>query len=144
VKIGVVLLFIVVAASAHAECIGQRSQTMRGWKSIAAWTLPGDTFGIAYLCSPQNPNRKIVVERFTSRFAPDVRYVSDVTLPKLNIGEMLIEGADCTHDGVADAFVIPFGNFTKKAVHVQHAWRVEVPTGRILTVEAKSVRCVGR
>ena len=135
------VLVLLFATTARAECIGRPSETMRGWKSIAAWTLPGDTFGVAYLCTPQNQNRKIVVQRYTSRFAPDVRYVSDITLPKLNLGEMLIANADCTRDGAADAFVVPFGNFTKNAVHVQHAWRIEVPSGRITTIEAKSVRC---
>ena len=135
------IVLLLFATTVRAECIGRPSETMRGWKSIAAWTLPGDTFGVAYLCSPQTPSRKIVVQRYTSRFAPDVRYVSDITLPKLNLGEMLIANADCTRDGASDAFVVPFGNFTKGGVRVQHAWRVELPTGRITTIEAKSVRC---
>lgn len=134
------LVVMLVASGAMADCIGHPSDTLKGWKSISKWTLPGDVFGVAYVCSGEN--RKIVVERFTSRTGSDVNYVSDVPLPKLSRGELLIAGCRCTRDGTADPYIVPFGMFAKNGVaHVRHAWRVEMPVGRILPVDAGSVHC---
>ncbi len=132
---------MLVASCAMADCIGHPSDTLKGWKAISKWTLPGDVFGVAYVCSGEN--RKIVVERFTSRTGSDVNYVSDVALPKLSRGELLIGGGRCTRDGTADPYLVPFGMYARNgAWHVRHAWRVELPTGRILPVNPGSVHCL--
>ena len=132
-----------VAVVAKADCVGRPSLTLRGWKMISAWTLPGDLYGVTYACS--DANRKLIVERFASRTTPDVRYVSDIEMPKLPRGEILIGGGDCTLGGAQDPYLIPFGMYTAKGVpRVKHAWRVELPNGTIRAVDASSVRCPAR
>lgn len=131
---------LLLAASAHADCIGEPSRTMKSWKSLSGWTLPGDMFAVGYLCSSEH--RKIVVERYMSRMAPEVHYVSDIDVPALARGEILLERAECTRDNKPDAYLVPFGKYAKNGVaRVRHAWRVEVPSGRIVPVDVKTMRC---
>lgn len=133
----VVLLF---AGSVHADCIGLPARTLNGWKSMSGWTLPGDMFAVSYVCSGEK--RKIVVERFMSRMAPEVHYVSDIDVPPLVTGEILLERAQCTREDKLDGYLVPFGNFAKSGVaRVRHAWRIEIPSGRILPVDVSTVRC---
>ena len=128
---------------AAAICIGRPSPTLRGWKEISNRTLPGDQFAVAYVCS--GADRRIVVERFANRFSPEARYVADATLPKLVPGEVLLEGKQCTLDGKADPYIVPFGAYTKTGASlVRHAWRVELPSASIVSVNALSVKCEAR
>ena len=81
-----------------------------------------------------------LVERNASG-VPSWRWVSDLNV-KLQKGEDLIEGAECTRNGEDDAVLVPFGMITKDGVvRVLHAWRIVLPSGRILHVKTGTVKC---
>jgi len=142
------LLIAIAALPAYAasDCgLAHPFEVLEGWNEIAGWTLPGadgHEYAASYAC--QGSNRKIVVLQLVERNAsgvPSWRWVSDMNV-KLQKGEDLIEGAVCTRNGEDDALLVPFGMITKDGVvRILHAWRIELPSGRILPVKTASVKC---
>ena len=142
------LLIAIAALPAYAasDCgLAHPFDVLEGWNELAGWTLPdadGHEYAASYAC--QGSNRKIVVLQLVERNAsgvPSWRWVSDMNV-KLQKGEDLIEGAVCTRNGEDDALLVPFGMITKDGVvRILHAWRIELPSGKILPVKTASVKC---
>jgi hypothetical protein len=130
---------------AHCE-LARSFELRRGWNEIAGWMLPdieGRNYGASYICS--GTKRKIVVMQLMDRTPqglPVWRYISELTLPKFGRGEDILENGVCTRDGKDDEFLVPFGTFSKDGqAHVRHAWRIELPSGKIHLVDISRVKC---
>jgi hypothetical protein len=142
----VVAVLLAVPAHGASECgLAHPFDVLEGWNEIAGWTLPdagGHEYAASYAC--QGSNRKIVVLQLVERNAsgvPSWRWVSDLNL-KPQKGEDLIEGAECMRNGEDDALLVPFGMITKDGVvRILHAWRIELPSGKIRPVKTASVKC---
>ena len=42
-----VALLLLCATGSYADCVGRPSDSLRGWKKITAWALPGDSYVIS-------------------------------------------------------------------------------------------------
>jgi hypothetical protein len=143
-----VALAAVLAQSADvAHCeMARPFEQRRGWNEIVGWMLPntdGRDYGASYICS--GTKRKIVVMQLMDRTPqglPVWRYISELTLPKFERGEDILEGGMCTRDGKDDEFLVPFGTLSKDGQpHLRHVWRIELPSGKILPVNVSRVKC---
>ena len=132
----VIAVVLAIPAYAASDCsLAHPFEVLEGWNEIAGWTLPdagGHEYAASFAC--QGSNRKIVV-------LPSWRWVADLNV-KLQKGEDLIEGAECMRKGEDDALLVPFGMITKDGVvRILHAWRIELPSGKIRPVKTASVKC---
>lgn len=130
---------------AHCE-MAHPFELRRGWNEIAGWTLPtidDREYGASYICS--GTKRKIVVMQLLDRTPqglPAWRVVSEITLPKFARGEDILQGGECTRDGKDDPLIVPFGTFSDDGTpRVGHAWRIELPSGKIVPVDVSHVAC---
>ena len=145
--LAVVLAAVLAQPADVAHCeLAHPFELRRGWNELAGWMLPnidGRQYGASYICS--GTKRKIVVMQLMDRTPqglPVWRYISELTLPKFGRGEDMLQGGECTRHGKDDEFLVAFGTFSKDGQpHVRHAWRIELPSGKILPVDVWRVKC---